>query len=227
MKPSTDLRAVPVPVDPDGRGPITSAWRRDPGLRPKGASGLLPAHPKRGRPMRATLGLVAVLLLLLPACERLEGVVPGQAPPSAGVPKVSVTSLDAAPAAEGASGAAEGVVGPEDAAVNPAAAALPETTPSEATAADAPEAEAPPPDVLRSPARIACERDGGSFARVGTTGSFACVRRTRDSGKTCDREGDCEGLCLARSRTCAPVKPLFGCQEILQQDGLRVTQCLE
>ena len=26
-------------------------------------------------------------------------------------------------------------------------------------------------------------------------------------------------LCLARSQTCAPFKPLFGCNEILQDNG--------
>lgn len=56
---------------------------------------------------------------------------------------------------------------------------------------------------------------------------MTCVNPTRDAGKACRRGSDCEGLCLARSFTCAPYDPLFGCNEILQDDGSRVTYCLQ
>jgi hypothetical protein len=75
--------------------------------------------------------------------------------------------------------------------------------------------------------RLACFKQGGNFGPVGGGGSLACVRPTRDSGKQCTRETDCEGRCLARSGTCAPLTPLFGCNDILQADGRRVTLCVD
>jgi hypothetical protein len=54
-----------------------------------------------------------------------------------------------------------------------------------------------------------------------------CQFTTRDGGKRCTRESQCEGLCLARSGTCAPVEPLMGCHDILQDNGTRATQCIE
>ena len=50
-------------------------------------------------------------------------------------------------------------------------------------------------------------------------GLHSCITPTRDAGKSCRKAGDCEGLCLARSRTCAPIEPLFGCNAVLQEDG--------
>jgi hypothetical protein len=99
-----------------------------------------------------------------------------------------------------------------------------------ATTGEAPApAEAPsePPVPPKSASELACERRGGQFAAAGTSGARACVLRTRDGGRQCRRQTDCEGQCLARSNTCAPVSPLFGCHEILQADGRRVTLCID
>ena len=54
-----------------------------------------------------------------------------------------------------------------------------------------------------------------------------CIQPTRDGGKRCTRESQCDGVCLARSGTCAPVKPLLGCNEVLQDNGVRATLCIE
>lgn len=89
------------------------------------------------------------------------------------------------------------------------------------------DARATGPEAPRSPSQIACERGGGSWSRAGAADVFACVRRTRDGGQSCTRSTQCEGPCLARSRTCSPVTPLFGCNEILQGDGSRTTLCLQ
>ena len=83
------------------------------------------------------------------------------------------------------------------------------------------------PEVLKSAAQISCERSGGSYENAGNSGARACVQRTRDAGKQCRKAGDCEGACLARSRSCAPITPLFGCNEVLQNDGRQVTLCIE
>lgn len=74
--------------------------------------------------------------------------------------------------------------------------------------------------------RSACERTGGTL-QVAAGTRLACVRPLRDAGQTCRAAGDCEGACLARSGTCAPFTPLFGCHEVLTPEGRRVTECLE
>ena len=89
-------------------------------------------------------------------------------------------------------------------------------------AASAPEA-APVP-ALVTEARAQCERDGGTWTSRGSA-LFTCYRPTRYANKTCAAGSDCEGLCLARSRTCSPITPFLGCHEILTDGGTRATQC--
>lgn len=84
------------------------------------------------------------------------------------------------------------------------------------------------PDVpARSSAQIACEKSKGIWITAGKTGIKSCQTPLRDSGKQCRQDRDCEGQCLARSRTCAPYTPLFGCHEVLQDNGQQVTVCLD
>ncbi len=89
-----------------------------------------------------------------------------------------------------------------------------------------PEAAEAQPGAEKSPSQLTCEKKGNIWAKVGETGANYCAKRTRDNGKRCTKATECEGLCLARSGTCAPFNPLFGCNEILQDDGSRVTQCI-
>ncbi len=106
---------------------------------------------------------------------------------------------------------------PEKAADTPPDA--PEVSPLEAAASD--------PAEPKSPARLACEKKGDLWVKAGKSSAHACVKRTKDSGKRCTSGKDCQGECLARSGTCAPYAPLFGCNEILQDDGTRMTLCLD
>ena len=98
-----------------------------------------------------------------------------------------------------------------------------------ASIAPAPQSPAPPPEPAkaRTPGQIACEKRGGNFVSAGRSGAMTCQMPTRDGGKQCQRESDCDGVCLARSNTCAPLKPLLGCQAILQDDGRRVELCID
>ncbi|MBJ2150577.1 hypothetical protein [Paracoccus sp. IB05] len=75
-------------------------------------------------------------------------------------------------------------------------------------------------------ARLTCEKAGGSWAKTGS-GFNSCVWNTKDSGKRCTASSQCDGQCLARSGTCAPFTPLFGCNEILDDSGRRMTECLQ
>ena len=129
-----------------------------------------------------------------------------------------VTSLDA-PAAASA---------PAAQAQKAEAAAATAEAPRMSAAARAAETPAapPPPEAVKSPSQIACEKTGGRFAKAGNSTTFVCARETCVGGKSCRRETDCEGLCLARSRSCSPITPVLGCQESLTQDGLRVTECV-
>jgi hypothetical protein len=91
-------------------------------------------------------------------------------------------------------------------------------TPPPATA----EAESP----LIAQQRRGCEAEGGVL-RPRPGGLLACVRLTGDSGRACTASSQCQSECLARSGTCAPVTPLFGCHEVLLAAGSRVTQCVD
>ena len=75
--------------------------------------------------------------------------------------------------------------------------------------------------------RAACLKAGGRFDTGGITGSLVCYKTPPDAGKSCRKESDCSTLCLARSQTCAPIEPLFGCNEILTDGGARVTLCVD
>jgi hypothetical protein len=101
--------------------------------------------------------------------------------------------------------------------------------PASETVQAAPPPQATPiiPPEAKSLAQIACEKRKGRFVSLGRSGAMACQFLTRDSGKQCRRESDCDGACLARSGTCSPVKPLLGCNLILQNDGRQVELCID
>ena len=75
--------------------------------------------------------------------------------------------------------------------------------------------------------RDACIDRGGRFGKGGLSGSFVCYENTRDANQTCSKGSDCEGFCLARSRSCAPVKPFFGCNDVLTNSGAQSTVCIK
>lgn len=133
---------------------------------------------------------------------------------------------DGAALAEAATDTGAVVDGPADspAAPEPDLSAVQDPIP-----APAPEAEpAPPPEPpFLAQQRLLCQERGGQLMARGTSGLFACVETTRDGGQACDEGSDCEGLCLARSGTCAPLTPIFGCQEVYTARGRRETLCTE
>ena len=96
-------------------------------------------------------------------------------------------------------------------------------TVSEETA-DRPESAPEPPALALQ--RAACLRQGGQLT-LRAAGIHACVRPTQDAGTRCETSNACEGLCLARSGTCAPLTPLYGCHDVLTGPGRRETICTE
>jgi hypothetical protein len=114
-----------------------------------------------------------------------------------------------------------GAGGAEDATAAPSAL---DNTRSVATAPAMQSAPPPLPPALAAEAR-ACAQSGGTLRPRGMAGLYSCVRATRDAGRACSSGSDCEGECLARSRTCAPLDPLFGCHEVLDRAGRTQTLC--
>jgi hypothetical protein len=82
------------------------------------------------------------------------------------------------------------------------------------------------PDLLEE-RRLQCAKDGGRWGAAPGRQTFVCFTTNSDANAPCSRETDCEGLCLARSRTCAPFKPFFGCHEVFSPTGLRQTRCIQ
>lgn len=167
--------------------------------------------------------------LALAACAFLAAcTLAGPGGPSATAPgaAISVTPL-APPGAAPPAGTQPAAS--QDSPVAPLAGATPTPPPPVAEAqGETPgtaEAAPPPPPPL-SPEALACQRGGGTWGKTPAGGSV-CLRTTRDAGKSCTRGTQCEGLCLARSGTCAPITPVFGCNDIFQDDGSRVTLCLD
>lgn len=178
--------------------------------------------------------LTALALML--ALPWLAACLPGgaaQEPVGQPVEAISVTPLadpGATEAVAASAGAPDASAGTEiDAALDaaPPSDTAPETEAVDAPATDAVPAEAAVPATPPSPEQLVCEARGGRFVRAGDSGLMACVQTMRDAGQQCRRASDCDGECLARSGTCAPFAPLFGCHEILQDNGARVTQCLD
>ena len=139
---------------------------------------------------------------------------------------IEATSLDAH--------AAAGAVDPAKSAADLAQPAKPDPADQPAPTQPVPAAVEPTaPPVAEEPARVlgpeelACVTEGGQWSVAGKAGGMSCVRVMRDAGKSCRKKSDCEGDCLARSNSCAPIAPLFGCNEILQDNGAMVTLCID
>lgn len=184
-------------------------------------------------------GFGLVLALFLTGCTLAlpQAKAPAQANPITG-DAVEMTTLAAPP---GAGQAVAGKAGPASPVAGEPAKAKPGEVGSgevEAGKVDLapvdpakPPPAAPAPEVVEkpplSPEELACIKKGGTWSGAGFSGAKACVKLTRDGGKSCKREKDCEGYCLAKSKTCAPVTPMFGCNEIVQDNGMVVTLCID
>lgn len=151
-------------------------------------------------------GLVLVFLAMLAGCTLGSGskpATPTQNPITGDA--IATTSLDAARHVE--------VKEPE--------------SPTQVAPKPRPEVTADPtPAAPLPPQALACAKKGDKWL-PSPNGLMSCTHFTKDSGKLCSKGSQCEGYCLARSGTCAPVTPLYGCNEILQDNGVRVTLCID
>ena len=74
--------------------------------------------------------------------------------------------------------------------------------------------------------RKKCEAQGGQFLPGGLSG-LVCFLKTEDAGKSCSSYWDCQGQCMAETRTCSAVSPMFGCFSMLDEDGEAVEICID
>lgn len=199
------------------------------------------------RTPRFAPALAALALLALTGCQMSLPFGKGEAPPPAASESaitgaaIATTRLEPSREAAGAgmqagakaasaaatapSGATPGGATPGTAAAPTAEGAAPADTAS-GTAAATDAAVPPVPPVVKSAAQMACEKSGGKWAAVAGKATRSCVKTLRDGGKRCTAKTDCQGECLARSNSCSPIAPLFGCNEVLGPNGVRETQCL-
>lgn len=92
--------------------------------------------------------------------------------------------------------------------------------------------------------RQACEAAGGTWKPAGLFPKPICTVPTRDAGRTCADNEECEGYCLAalsRSQidlvrqhrslaiqgACTVHMPVFGCMAIVRQGLVRSIKCLD
>lgn len=78
-----------------------------------------------------------------------------------------------------------------------------------------------------SPEEVACRAKGGQWGKAGKLAAMTCYIPSKDAGKSCTKQSDCSSQCLARSKTCAPIWPIFGCSDVLQNDGALVKLCID
>ncbi|WP_146038013.1 hypothetical protein [Tabrizicola aquatica] len=179
--------------------------------------------------------VVLGLSVLVSACQLSGGTAAGPddvTPNAVTGDAIEVTALDspppaaAPPAGAEAAGteAAQAQTAPTPAPADPAPA---NPAPQATDPAPQPDLAVQVPEPPKSEQQLACERKKGRWSPTGKGSLRVCVFNTRDAGKQCTRESQCEGVCLARSGTCSPVRPLLGCHEILQDNGARVTLCIE
>ncbi|MEM0935570.1 MAG: hypothetical protein AAF646_05940 [Pseudomonadota bacterium] len=82
------------------------------------------------------------------------------------------------------------------------------------------------PDAFRA-AEAACAEAGGTFGPPPGGGNVQiCTRTPADANTPCSTALDCEGACLARSRTCSPIVPLLGCNDVILSNGVEANVCV-
>ncbi|MDO8883454.1 hypothetical protein [Pseudotabrizicola sp.] len=169
---------------------------------------------------------VVCALLGLAGCQALPFGNRGGAEPAAAVEspitggEIAVTSLDGA-----APLAAKAVPPPDDQDPAPLA-PVPDKMPDAPSGAAPAAAEPVAPVAIKTAAHLACEKRGGRWSVAGGGSAAFCQSPTKDGGKSCQKSTDCTGYCLEKSRTCAPVTPMLGCHDILNETGRMLTQCI-
>ncbi|MFZ1469141.1 MAG: hypothetical protein WAT09_09195 [Paracoccaceae bacterium] len=81
--------------------------------------------------------------------------------------------------------------------------------------------------LLTDTERADCLMRGGTTGYGGFFPDEVCFTPQKDAGKACTKAGDCTGLCLAETKTCSKVSPIFGCYEFLDETGQKADICVD
>ena len=71
--------------------------------------------------------------------------------------------------------------------------------------------------------QVECRGGNVVFGMAGPT----CAMATPDAGKACGKASDCTGFCLAETMTCSALSPLFGCLDVVMDDGQTAGLCVD
>jgi len=82
-------------------------------------------------------------------------------------------------------------------------------------------------NTLNPQSETACSAVGGTWGPRGLYPAPLCTLPNPDAGQSCQSASDCIGVCLAETRTCASVRPIFGCYAFLDEEGREVTMCAD
>ena len=74
--------------------------------------------------------------------------------------------------------------------------------------------------------KATCLETGGTWGIGGILGLQQCFPNYSDAGKSCNRESDCQGMCMADTRTCAKTSS-YGCMSYLNDDGNLEEICID
>jgi hypothetical protein len=90
-----------------------------------------------------------------------------------------------------------------------------------------PDRPGPPGKSLGKAARAECVMRGGATGRGGIMQDEICIRPTIDAGKACTDNDQCETFCLAETKACAPLTPMFGCFATLKDGAETPMLCVD
>ena len=79
---------------------------------------------------------------------------------------------------------------------------------------------------LTDASRAKCLKEGGTPQRIGWSGEV-CMRFTPDVGKSCSDSAQCEGVCIAETKSCSKTEIVFGCYTELRNGKAVEGPCLE
>ncbi len=74
--------------------------------------------------------------------------------------------------------------------------------------------------------KVECLEAGGRWGRGGILALQQCFPNYSDGGKSCNRDSDCQGMCMADTRSCSQTFS-YGCLSYLNDEGKAEEICID